>query len=104
MVTVDMPHGGNKMTLIDVISNLDGFDSDDTIYVKRPWKPGSETIVTTEEDIGGAPLSAKEIHAEYFLEVFIGIEFLEGLAQKIDRKASMEEQCLHLIKYAENDA
>lgn len=104
MVTVDAQHGGNKMTLIDVISNLDDFDSDDTIYINRPWKPDSEAIVATEPDIGGSPLSAKEIHAEYFLEVFIAIEFLEGVAQKIDRKASMEEQCLHLIKYAENDA
>ena len=100
----DMPYGENKMTLIDVINKLDSFDDDDNIYVKRPWKPESESIVAIDPDTGGIPIDAKKINAEYFLEIFIAAEFLEGWLLNVAQKQSAEEQCLRLIKYAENDA
>ncbi|WP_455819465.1 hypothetical protein [Pseudomonas cerasi] len=92
------------MTLIDVINQLDSFDSDDTIYAKKPWMPDSEAIVATEPDDGGVPDKAAKIDAEYFLEVFLAVEFLEGWLSNFDQKPTGKEQCLRLIQYAENDA
>lgn len=106
-----MPYGGNEMTLNDVISQLDSLDDENTIYVKKPWSPDAEAIVPTEPDEGGVPEEAAKINAEYFLEIFLANEFLEGwlsnLDQKpsvLDQKPSVKDQCLRLIKYAENDA
>ena len=92
------------MTLIDIINKLDDFDADDTIYVKRPWSFDSEAIVATEPDTGGIPSSAEKIDAEYFLEIFLAVEFLDGWLSDFVQKPSTEEQCLRLIQYAENDA
>ncbi|KOQ82269.1 hypothetical protein ABW48_26535 [Pluralibacter gergoviae] len=104
MVMADMPYGESKMTLIDIINKLDSFDGDDTIYVKRPWKPESAAIVATEPDTGGIPPGAEKIDAEYFLEIFLAAEFLEGWLLNGAQKPSTEEQCFRLIQYAENDA
>lgn len=99
-----MPYGENKMTLNDVINQLDSFDDDDTIYAKQPWKPDSEAIIATEPDDGGLPDEAAKINAEYFLEVFLANEFLEGWLSNLAQSPSPKEQCLRLIQYAENDA
>lgn len=104
MVTADMPYGGNEMTLNDVIKQLDSLDDENTIYVKKPWSPDSEAIVATEPDEGGVPDEAAKINAEYFLEIFLANEFLEGWLSNLDQEPSVKDQCLRLIKYAENDA
>ena len=99
-----MPYGGNKMTLNDVINQLDSFDDDDTIYVKQPWTPDSEAIVVTEPEDGGLPDKAVKINAEYFLEIFLADEFLEGWLSSLDQKPSAKDQSLRLIQYVQNDA
>ena len=110
MVTAGMPYGGNKMTLNDIINqldsfdNFDSFDSDDALYVKKPWKPDSEVVVATEPDDGGVPDQAAKINAEYFIEIFLAIEFLEDWLSNLDQKPSAQDRCLRLIQYAENDA
>jgi len=92
------------MTLTDVINQLDNFDSDDTIYAKKPWIPDTEVVIATEPEDGGLPDQAAKINAEYFLEIFLAEEFLESLLSSFDQKPSIKDQCLRLIQYAENDA
>lgn len=72
--------------------------------MKKPWSPDSEAIVATEPDEGGVPNEAAQINAEYFLEIFLANEFLEGWLSNLDQEPSVKDQCLRLIKYAENDA
>lgn len=104
MVTVGTPCGGNKMILTDVINQLDNLDSDDTIYAKKPWTPDTEVVIATEPDDGGLPDQAAKINAEYFIEIFLAKEFLEGWLSSFYQKPSIKDQCLRLIQYAENDA
>ncbi|MCS2159403.1 hypothetical protein MUU48_21260 [Scandinavium sp. H11S7] len=92
------------MILSEIINQLNKFDGDDTIYIKQPWTPESETVVATEPDHGGLPSDAVKTGAEYFLEVFLAQEFLEGWLSNLSQKPSDREQCLRLIAYAENDA
>lgn len=99
-----MPFGGNKMKLIDVINQLDSFGDESTIYVEQPWNPDSIALVAVESEEGGIPDEAAKINAEYFLEVFLANEFLEGWLANLDQTPPIKDQCLRLIKYAENDA
>ena len=92
------------MTLNDLINQLYSFDEEKTIYAKRPWHPDTVATVATEPDEGGIPDEAAEIGAEYFLEIFLANEFLEGWVSNLDKAPTIEEKCLRLIKYAENDA
>jgi len=92
------------MALNDVINQLDSFDEEKTIYAKRPWHPDTIAIVAIEPDEGGIPDEAAKVGAEYFLEIFLANEFLEELLSYSEKFPSIEERCLRLIKYAENDA
>ena len=104
MVMVDMQCGENNMTLNEFIDQIDSFDEEYTIYVKKPWKPDSETIIAAEPIEGGIPEDAVKINAEYFLEIFLAKEFLEGWILSVNNNPSVKEKCLRLIEYAENDA
>lgn len=104
MVTAGMPFGENKMKLSEIINQLNNFDGDDTIYVKQPWTPESEAVVATEPDNGGLPNEAAKIGAEYFLEIFLAQEFLEGWLSNLGEEPSDKEQYLRLIAYAKNDS
>lgn len=92
------------MTLIDVINQLGYLNNDDTIYAEKPWTPDSEVVIETEPDDGGVPDQAGKMNAEYFIEIFLAKEFLEGWLSSLDQKPSLKDQCSRLIKYAENDA
>lgn len=104
MVTAGMPYWGNKITLNDIINQLDNFDSDDTLYVKKAWKPDSEVVVAAEPDDGGVSDQAAKINAEYFIEIFLAIEFLEDWLSNLNQKPSAQDRYLLLIQYAINDA
>lgn len=95
------------MTLSDLIDRLDSFDEEKTIYAKQPWHPDAiaiVAIVADEPDEGDIPDEASKVGAEYFLEIFLASEFLEGWTSHLDKAPTVEEKCLRLIKYAENDA
>ncbi|WP_426767423.1 hypothetical protein [Erwinia aphidicola] len=104
MDMADMPLGGNKLKLIDVIDQLESFDDESTIYVEQPWSPDSLALVAAELEDGGIPDEAAKINAEYFLEVFLANEFLEGWLSSFNQAPSVKDQCLRLIEYAEHDA
>lgn len=92
------------MTLYDIIIQLDSFDDESTIYVKHPWEPESEAVVAIESDDGSAPTEAEKINAQYFLEIFLVREFLEGWLSNSNDHPTELDKCLRLISYAENDA
>ena len=100
----DMPLGGNKLKLIDMIDQLDIFDDEGTIYMEQPWSPDSVALVAVEPEDGGIPDEAAKIKAEYFLEVFLANEFLEGWLSSLDQAPSLKDQCLRLIEYVKHDA
>ncbi|MBP2198251.1 hypothetical protein [Pantoea cypripedii] len=49
------------------------------------------------------PDEAAKINAEYFLEIFLANEFLDGWLSNPGQEPSVKDQCLRLIKYTEND-
>lgn len=93
------------MNLLKVIESLPRLDDEVIIYAQKPWSPLSiaATITIDEDETGdGQPGLAEGL--EYFLEVFVAREFLEGWSETRGSPASHNEQCLRLIQYAENDA
>jgi hypothetical protein len=92
------------MKLLEVVSLLPGLDDTHTIYAKQPWSCTSEAILAVEPTDGGLPLEAKQSGLEYFLEVFIAKEFLEGWFSNLQTKPTLLAQCERLVQYAENDA
>ena len=93
-----------KMNLEQVVCSLQDLDEDLTIYVKAPWSPVSEAIVEMEPEEGLVPSHSRQLGFEYFLEVFIAKEFLEGWASGLARRPGSKELAERLIQYAVNDA
>ena len=97
---------GKVMTtlkLLDVVANLKSYDENLTIYVTEPWTCDSEAVLALEPDEGGLPDEAKARGAEYFIEVFVATEFLDGFIETLGPK-SAQEQCERLVHYALHDS
>ncbi len=94
--------GTEKMSLLEVVRNLETFDEEATIYAAEPWTKESLSVVLREPDSGGIPTAAAEANLRYFLEVFVAQEFLEGWPTTTE--ADLERKCERLIKYAITDA
>ena len=95
------------MKLIDAIVALDALDEESTIYVVEPWTKDSQAVVASEveeDESGGIPPEARQVGAEYFLEVFIARPFLEDWARTLDAVPTAEERCARLIQYAVDGA
>jgi hypothetical protein len=90
--------------LIDVIANLRSQDGDLTIYATRPWTCDSLAVVAREPDDRGVPREAASLGAEYFIEVFVAGEFLEGWMATSPGPRSDVDRCERLIQYAIDDA
>lgn len=92
------------MTLLQVVLGLDSFDKEHTIYAAEPWTANSEAIVEMGPESGrGVPPAAQKLGLQYFIEVDIAQEFLEGWMRTRTQPTSIE-QCDRLIQYAMNDA
>lgn len=87
------------MTLAKIIPKLTSFDQDDemVIYMQKPWSLSSECLVVPS----AVSERATDAGFDYFLEVAVALEVLEGYAE---RNFSLDEQCERLLFYAENDA
>jgi hypothetical protein len=96
-----MRHG---LSLGEAISNLAQLDDEDTIYAAEPWMPDSAAIVAREPDSGGLPKEAVDAGCEYFLEVSIAVEFVEGLTASSTTPPRASLVCERVIEYAINDA
>lgn len=92
------------MKLIDVIVNIDSFDESHTIYSVAPWHENSPCVVEYEPDDGSLPDAAKSQQMEYFLEVFLVKEFIEGWTQSLAKPPSDKEICQRVVEYVVNDA
>lgn len=90
--------------LIDIVASLGSYDPEFTIYAAKPWTCDSDAVVAHEPDQGGLPREAESCGAEYFIEVFVAKEFLEGWIAAEGRPTSDREQCERLIRYAVHDA
>ncbi len=95
---------GQVGRLIEIVARLSEFDEYDTIYAAEPWTENSDAMVATEPESGGLPLEASEAGMEYFLEIFISREFIEGWLPSLPQKPSLSETCQRLIEYATYDA
>jgi len=82
------------MTLAEIVEQLDGMDSDATIYAARPWSADARAIVIREPEDGSRPVEAADL--DYFLEVNVALE-----AANVSNAGTRFERVLH---YAENDA
>ena len=97
-------YGGNNMTLIEAIRDLDSLDGEATIYAAEPWAENSKVIVAAEPEAGGLPTEAAKLGLKYFLEVFITRDFLEGWKTNLDTEPTIQEKCARIVKYAITDA
>lgn len=98
------------MNLIEVIKNLEELNEDSFLYVKRVnGKFTLESTVVlldlTEEEIEWKTYEVTKRKCpgfEYFMEIFLIKEFIEGLQG--NEFSSIEKKCQRLIHYAEFDA
>ena len=95
---------GQVGRLIEIVARLSEFDEYDTIYAAEPWTEDSRAMVATEPESGGLPPEAVEAGFEYFLEIFISREVIEGWLASLAEKPSLSETCQRLIEYATYDA
>ena len=95
---------GPMMQLSEVVSRLASWDQESTIYAAEPWTSESAAIIAAEPVSGEVPEPAGQAGFEYFLEVFLAREFLEGWESTLGRTPTDEERCERLIRYAIEDA
>jgi hypothetical protein len=92
------------MILIDVIESLGSLDEASTIYASKPWTKDSEVVVMLETNPHQLLPLAQQLGLNYFLEVSIAREFLEGWSKSLDAEPTTQAKCERLIHYAINDA
>jgi len=95
---------GTIMKLIDVIRELDSLHAESTIYAAMPWSETSPAMVATEPAQRGLPAEADRLGLNYFLEVSIARDVLDGWMSNLDQKPSLPDQCARIVKYANSDA
>ncbi|QND55613.1 hypothetical protein [Mesorhizobium huakuii] len=95
---------GKVGRLIEIVERLSEFDEYDTIYASEPWTEDPDAMVATGLDTGRSPPEAVEAGLEYFLEIHISREVIEGWLASIEEKPSLSAVCQRLIQYAVNDA
>ena len=88
------------MTLLEAIQNLEQLNEDFTIYASAPWSVNSVVTVEYEPEDGSVPDEAKRLKLNYFLEVFIAKEFVEGWLSNMESQPSDEDICKRIIEYA----
>jgi hypothetical protein len=99
---------GQIVKLLKLVECLDELDGEDTIYACEPWAEDSDAMVAPEDPESAAqfyiPLEAVEAGMNYFLEVFIAREVVEGWIASLDEKPTPTAICQRLIRYAIDDA
>ena len=91
------------MRLIDVISHLDEYSDELTIYSRPQPTPQSEAVVLAEtEDDSTCPAGAGGLH--YVLEVFIAKEVIDVWQEWRGRAPTPDEACRAVLHYAKHDA
>ena len=97
------------MKLIDVLKNMQNVDEESVFYVKRidgKFTPESEVEILklTEEELEWKTIKVSEKKCpgfDYFMEVFLIKEFIEGVSSQYP---TIKNKCDRLIHYVEFDA
>lgn len=95
---------GAVTNLSELISRLDEFADEDTIYASEPWGGHSNVVVAREPASGGLPSEAAKAGMIYFLEMSLARRFIEDWVASLSRAPSNCELCDRLIRYAIFDA
>jgi hypothetical protein len=95
---------GAMMTLVEIIRDLESFDSEGIICAKKPWTEDSQAIVVVEPQARRLPAGAEKLGMDYFLDVFVARDFLEDWRANLDAEPTLQQKCARLIKYAITDA
>tara|TARA_R110000744_G_scaffold379778_2_gene498712 strand:+ start:730 stop:1026 length:297 start_codon:yes stop_codon:yes gene_type:complete len=98
------------MNLIELITNIEKFDEESALYVKRingEFSYESEVTIPelTEEELEWKTNEVSDRKCpgfEYFMEIFLIKEFIEDLEEQ--EYPTLEKKCKRLIYYAEFDA
>jgi len=98
------PDDQERMSLIDIVQNINEQDDGMTIYVEKPWSCSSKAALAIEPEDGCLPAELESTEFEYFLEIFIAKEFLKDWTESMADFVSTEQQCERLIKFAQDDA
>ena len=53
--------GNGVSNLLEVISRIETYDREDSIFAKKPWTEESSCVVLAELESGGVPLIAQEL-------------------------------------------
>ena len=96
--------GGNNMTLLEIIRDLESLDNEGIICARKPWTENSEAIVIVEPQARRLPAEAERLGMDYFLDVFIVREFLEDWTANLDAEPTLQQKWARVIKYAITDA
>jgi hypothetical protein len=89
------------MTLLEVTARLSSFPEEAVIFAESPWSAASFAVVVENEM--GMVMSVGGRDLEYFLEISISLEVMDGF-RKYSKHHSTESCCKRLIDYAINDA
>src|SRR5690242_15871104 len=91
------------MNLRTVISTIETFDSDFTIYIEggRDWSLESQALVAARVEDGAVPKLVADQGYEYFLEVYIAVEVIDVWKQwHGGTEPSVDQKCAAVIHYA----
>ncbi len=88
---------------MEVARRVHELDADQTIYAKKPWTPDSEAELALEEAGRLVPAALAAEGYAYFLEVDIARDVIPSLSH-VEPSYTLEQWCVRLIGYAENDA
>ncbi len=97
---------GQTVKLIRLIERLAELDDEDTIFACEPWTEDSDAMVAPQDPTVqyGIPPEAAEAAMQYFLEVHIAREVVEGWLNNLDEKPTLTAICQIVIQYAIYDA
>jgi len=97
--------GNGVSNLLEVISRIETYDREDSIFAKKPWTEESSCVVLAELESGGVPLIAQELGLAYFLEVDIVARFKEDVQSgKVAGTWDVSAICQRIIYLAIYDA
>jgi hypothetical protein len=98
---------GQIVKLIKLVERLAELDDEEIIFACEPWTEDSDAMVALEDPDRkpfGIPLEAAEAGMNYFLEVDIAHDVVEGLTAFLGETPNSTAICQRLIEYATNDA
>jgi hypothetical protein len=96
---------GEIMKLIEIVTNINQYTDDHTIYASRDpsWLEESEAVVAKDLLNGSTPEEAGGM--EYLLEVWLALEVIDVWSEwRGGRIPSTQQMCEAIIYYASHDA